>query len=256
MKIAITGKGGVGKTTFCSMLCHLYELDGVETLAVDADPDANLASTLGFPKEQHPSPISGLKELIAERTGTRPGEFGGIFKLNPKVDDIPEKYCLKRGSLSLIVMGTVEKGGAGCVCPASAFLRALVSHMVFQGDQHLVMDMEAGLEHLGRGTTRMMDALVVVVRPDAKSVDTARRIVPLWADLGNKNILIVGNEARDESDVAFIESELDGYPILGILPESAGIRGAGRADRPPFDDLEIIGEMRKIRTRLEEETAR
>lgn len=256
MKIAVTGKGGVGKTTFSAMLCRLYELDGVEVLAVDADPDSNLAATLGFPSEKRPTPISELKELIAERTGAQPGTFGGIFKLNPKVDDIPEKYCLRRGSLSLIAMGTVEKGGSGCICPESTFLKALTSHLVFKKDQHLVMDMEAGLEHLGRGTARMMDALAAVVRPDSKSVETARRIAPLWADLGNKKIFFVGNEARDAADMEYLKSELTEYPLLGVLPESERIRTAGRENRAPFDDDEVMAEMRRIRTRLEEEISK
>jgi CO dehydrogenase maturation factor len=256
MKIAVTGKGGVGKTTFSAILCRLYEREKMRILAVDADPDSNLAATLGFQSDEYPTPISELKELIAERTGVQPGTFGGIFKLNPKVDDIPEKYCLRHGTLSLIVMGTVEKGGSGCICPESAFLKALMSHLVFQKDQHLIMDMEAGLEHLGRGTARMMDALVVVVRPDSKSVETARRIVPLWKDLGNKKIFFVGNDSRDSADTDYLKSELKEYPLLGVLPASELIRNAGRDNRAPFEDDRVMAEMRGIRARLEEEIAK
>ncbi|MFA6449445.1 MAG: AAA family ATPase [bacterium] len=256
MKIAVTGKGGVGKTTFTALLCHMYESEGAETIAVDADPDANLASTLGFPKDTHPAPISGLKDLIRERTGAEPGSWGGVFKLNPKVDDIPDKFCAKRGSLSLMVMGAVEKGGKGCVCPESAFLKALAAHIVLQRGQHLFMDMEAGLEHLGRGTARGMDALVVVTRPDSKSVETARRIIPLWRDLGDKKLFFVGNEARGAADLDYFRDALEGYPLLGVLPESDIVRGAARDGKTPFDDPAVMDGMRRIRMRLEEEIAK
>jgi CO dehydrogenase maturation factor len=256
MKIAITGKGGVGKTTFAALLCRLYEAEGAAVIAVDADPDANLASTLGFPPDTHPAPVSGLKDLIRERTGAEPGTWGGVFKLNPKVDDIPDKFCVKRGSLSLMVMGAVEKGGKGCVCPESAFLKALTAHVILQRDQHLIMDMEAGLEHLGRGTARGMDALVVVVRPDSKSVETARRIVPLWRDLGDKKLFFVGNEARGAADADYFKEALAGFPILGVLPESNIVRNAARDGKTPFDDPVVMDEMMIIMKRLEEEIAK
>jgi len=256
MKIAVTGKGGAGKTTFAALLCHLYELEGASVIAMDADPDANLASTLGFPADSHPAPISELKDLIRERTGAEPGTWGGVFKLNPKVDDIPDKYCAKRGGLSLMVMGAVEKGGKGCVCPESAFLKALTAHVVLQRNQHLIMDMEAGLEHLGRGTARGMDALVVVVRPDSKSVETARRIIPLWRDLGDKKLFFVGNEARNEIDIEYLKASLAGAPLLGVLPESEIVRTAAREGRPPFDDPAVTDMMKKIKSRLEEEIAK
>ncbi len=252
MKIAVTGKGGVGKTTFAALLCRLYEQDDVPVFAVDADPDSNLASTLGFPREMHPTPVSELKELIQERTGAQPGSWGGVFKLNPRVDDIPGKYCLKRGSLSLVVMGTVEKGGKGCVCPESAFLKALMAHIVLSGETRVVMDMEAGLEHLGRGTARGVDALVVVVTPDVKSVETARRIIPLWRDLGNGELFIVGNEIRNDNDLDFIRTSFPGPELIGVVPESEIVRNAGRDGTPPFDDVSIKAEIQRIRNTIEE----
>lgn len=244
----------MGKTTFSALLCHSYELDNVNVFAVDADPDANLASTLGFPLEQHPAAISELKDLIHERTGAKPGTFGGVFKLNPKVDDIPEKYCVRRGTLSLILMGTVDTGGKGCICPESAFLKALMNHISFQKGTKLIMDMEAGLEHLGRGTTMNMDALVVIVRPDAKSVETAKRIIPLWKDLGDKKLFFVGNEARSEADADFLKKSLSEFPLLGVLPESELVRTNGRENRPPFEDAVMMDAVRSVRKRLEEET--
>jgi CO dehydrogenase maturation factor len=139
----------------------------------------------------------------------------------------------------------------GCVCPESAFLRTLLTHLALQRDQHIVIDMEAGLEHLGRGTVRGMDALVVVVTPDAKSVGTARRIVPLWRDLGDKKIFFVGNEARNENDADFIKSSVDEKLLLGVLPDSDSVRNAAREGRPPFEDDALMDSIKEIRTRLE-----
>jgi len=253
MKVAFTGKGGVGKTTTAAMLCRLYELDEQPILAVDADPDANLADTLGFPLENAPEPISGLKDLIHERTESKPGAFGGMFKLNPRVDDIPDKYCVKRGSLRLINMGTMDTAGKGCMCPESAFLKALMSHLMFREQDKLVMDMEAGIEHLGRGTATVVDAMIIVVQPDHKGVDTARRIVKLWNQLGSdKKVCYVGNAARDERDAQFLRDNLTDYPVLAVLPYSENVRVAGRERKPPFvgaDDL--LEPVRKFRENLE-----
>lgn len=253
MKVAFTGKGGVGKTTTAAMLCRLYELDNEPVLAVDADPDANLADTLGFPPEQYPEPISALKDLIHERTESQPGAYGGMFKLNPRVDDIPETYCVKRGSLRLINMGTMDTAGKGCMCPESAFLKALMTHLMFREQDKLIMDMEAGIEHLGRGTATVVDAMIIVVQPDHKGVDTARRIVKLWTQLGSdKKVCYVGNAARDESDAAFLRDKLSDYPLLGVLPYTESVRVAGRERRPPFDTgEELLQPMRELRTRLE-----
>ncbi len=253
MKIAVSGKGGVGKTTFSALLCNEYEKEGTVVLAVDADPDANLAGTLGFTADQAPTPISSLKELIEERTGAKTGAWGGYFKLNPKVDDIPGQFCVKRGSLSLMLLGTVENAGHGCICPESAFLKALMLHIVFNENQHLIMDMEAGLEHLGRGTATAVDAIVVVVRPDMKSLETARRIVPLCKELGIAKLFYVGNEAQDEKDVEFLEKNLNDHPLLGVIPASAEVRDSGREGRGPFGDEKVNEEVKKIRKRLEEE---
>ena len=251
VKIAVTGKGGVGKTTFASLLCHHYETNGIDVLAVDADPDANLAVTLGFSSEETPAPISSLRQLIHERTGAQPGTWGGMFKINPKVDDIPSTHCVRRGSLSLMIMGTVESGGKGCICPESAFLKALMAHMVFNENQHLIMDMEAGLEHLGRGTATAVDSFVVVVRPDIKSIETAQRILPLCDDLGISSIHFVGNDVRDERDEAFIREKLDDFNVAGMIPSSDEVRSSGRESSTPFGDPAVNEAVSKIREELE-----
>ena len=250
MKVAFTGKGGVGKTTTAAMLCRLYELDNEPVLAVDADPDANLADTLGFAPGQYPAPISGLKDLIHERTESKPGAYGGMFKLNPRVDDIPETYCVKRGTLRLMNMGTMDTAGKGCMCPESAFLKALMTHLMFREQDKLIMDMEAGIEHLGRGTATVVDAMIIVVQPDHKGVDTDRRIVNLWTQLGSeKKVCYVGNAARDEKDAEFLRESLKDYPLLAVLPYDESVRVAGRERRPPFEAggalLEPVREFRK-----------
>lgn len=255
MKIAVSGKGGVGKTTFSALLCNEYEKEGTVVLAVDADPDANLSNTLGFKDDNAPTPISSLKKLIEERTGAQQGAWGGYFKLNPQVNDIPDKFCVRRGSLSLMLLGSVEKAGHGCICPESAFLKALMTHMVFNEKQHLIMDMEAGLEHLGRGTSSAVDALLVIVRPDMKSLETAQRIVPLYEDLKIPRLFYVGNEAETEDDIRFLKDNLIDYPLLGVIPSSMEIRKSGREGRPPFDDPRVNEEMKKIRERLEKEVS-
>ena len=163
MKIAISGKGGVGKTLLASLLCKTFAEAGYSVIAIDADPDANLASTLGFPNADKIIPISDMKELAEERTGARGGQLGSFFKLNPKVDDLPEKYSQKHDGLRLMVMGRVKKGGTGCYCPENALLQALLTHLLIARDEVVILDMEAGIEHLGRGTAKAVDKLILTI---------------------------------------------------------------------------------------------
>ena len=177
MKIAISGKGGVGKTTLAALLIDYFRSQGKKVLAVDADPDANLALALGIPDPENITPLSQMKEMIAERTDSKPGSMGGFFKMNPKVDDIPEKYSRQVDGVKLIVMGGVKKGGSGCICPESVLLRTLVTHMVLLRDEVVVMDMEAGIEHLGRATAQGVDKLIIVVEP-GRGLPTQRPLPP------------------------------------------------------------------------------
>ena len=196
MKIAVSGKGGVGKTTFSALLAKSLARRGMKVLAVDADPDANLGQALGFPDYDKIAAVADMKQLIEERTESQGESIGQFFKLNPTVHDLPEKLSTEHDGIRLMVMGTVKKGGSGCICPASTMLKVLMSHMVLLGKEALILDMEAGLEHLGRGTSRGVDVLVVVVEPGRRSVDTAGTIRRLAGDLGVKKILIVGNKIR------------------------------------------------------------
>jgi CO dehydrogenase maturation factor len=219
LKIAVSGKGGVGKSTLSAFLVKWFAANGKNVLAIDADPDANLGNALGIKDASHIVPIAKMKELVAERTESVPGSFGGIFKMNPKVDDLPEKLAVRSGeNIRLMVMGGVKKGGMGCVCPESVLLKNLVMHLILRRDDVVVMDMEAGVEHLGRGTSRAVDCLVVVVEPGRRSIETALRIKDLAADIGLVRIGIVGNKVRSDKDREFLITSLPGYQFLGFIP--------------------------------------
>ena len=232
MKIAISGKGGVGKTLLSSLLSKIFADSGFSVIAIDADPDANLAATLGFPDAEQLIPISEMSELIEERTGAKPGESAPYFKLNPKVDDIPEKYALKHDGIRLMRMGRLKRGGSGCYCPENALLQALMSHLLVARNEVIILDMEAGIEHLGRGTAKMVDKLIVVVEPGRRSIETAINIRKLASEIGLKNIGIVGNKMRSQSDREFLKSNLSDFDILGFIPFDQAVVDADLANLP------------------------
>lgn len=238
LKIAIGGKGGVGKTTVTSLLARCLAADSHnKVIAIDADPVANLAAGLGIPENQPIRPISELSDLIAERTGAKPGTMGGFFTLNPKVDDIPERFSLERDGVKLLVMGTVQSGGSGCICPEATVLKALMNHLVLFRDDIVVMDMEAGVEHLGRATSASVDALIIVVNPGTRSRVAAEKIRKLGRDIGIQRILVLGNRVKDEADQELIRQSLADFEILGFLPEDEEIVTADREGRRPFEDI-------------------
>ncbi len=219
MKIAVSGKGGVGKTTLAAFLVRWFAGRGKQVLAIDADPDANLAHGLGAKGTAGLVPISEMKDLVAERTESLPGSFGGFFKMNPKVDDLPEKLAVNIGEgIRLMVMGGVKKGGIGCVCPESVLLKNLVQHLILRRDEVVVMDMEAGIEHLGRATSKSVDCLIVVVEPGRRSIDTAMRIRDLASDIGLEAVYLVGNKIRSRVDQDFLKAALFDFRFLGFIP--------------------------------------
>jgi CO dehydrogenase maturation factor len=238
MKIAVSGKGGVGKTTFAAMLAKTLAERGFKVLAVDADPDANLGQALGFPDYHKLVPVSEMKGLIDERTDSQGGAMGTFFKLNPTVHDLPEKLSVEHEGVRLMVMGTVQKGGGGCICPASTMLKALMSHLVLLGKDALILDMEAGLEHLGRGTATGVDFLVVVVEPGRRSVDTANHIKQLAKDIGLTRILIVGNKVRSQTDKEYLQKSLAGFTFLGFLEYDTDIIEADMQATSPAHSAE------------------
>jgi CO dehydrogenase maturation factor len=180
------------------------------------------------------TPISELNDLIEERVGVRPGTSGSFFKLNPKVDDLPEKYSVKLDGIRIMAMGRIKRGGTGCYCPEGALLQALVSHLLLQRDEVVILDMEAGIEHLSRGTARAVDKLIIVVEPGRRSLETARTIKTLAQDLGLKNIAAVGNKIRSEADRKFIESNLPDIEILGFIDYDPAINNADLANQSLF----------------------
>lgn len=223
MKVAISGKGGVGKTTICAMMASALSLRNRAVIALDADPDANLAAALGVPVADHPIALSEMGDMIADRTGSKDG-YGGYFKLNPKVDDIPEKYSLRVQNVRLLVLGGVKEGGAGCICPATALIKALLSYLILSGDESIIMDMEAGIEHLGRATAQSMDALVIVVDENPWSIQTARRIRKLAGNLGMSKLFAIVNRVEESTDLTRIARELEDIPIIGEIPYDARLR--------------------------------
>jgi CO dehydrogenase maturation factor len=235
MKLAISGKGGVGKTTFSSLLIRTLNDMGKKVLAIDADPDANLAAALGIPDADKIVPIANMKEMIFERTGAQPGSIGGFFKLNPKVDDLPDALSVKKDNIKLMRLGSVKKGGGGCLCPESTLLKALVMHIVLARDEVVVMDMEAGIEHLGRATASAVDKLIVVVEPGRRSIDTAEHIRRLASEINLKQVFIVGNKVRGEKDEAYLKQHLADFDILGFLPYADGLIEADLNGESPYD---------------------
>lgn len=251
MKIAVTGKGGVGKTTFSALLCRAFYDAGYKVLAIDADPDANLASTLRFPNPEIITPISQMHELIEERTGAKAGSYGSMFKMNPKVTDLPEKLWVEHYGIRLMVMGGVKKGGGGCVCPESVLLKALIQHLILQREDVIVMDMEAGVEHLGRATAKAVHAFITIVEPGRRSIETAFRIRKLAGEIGITKVYAVGNRVRNEEEKDFICKLLPDFQILGHLPYDEKVI---EADQKNYLLWEYCGgiytEVKKIREKV------
>jgi CO dehydrogenase maturation factor len=228
MKIAISGKGGVGKTTFSATLSHLFKESGKKVLAIDADPDANLAAALGYPDLAKVTPISDMKELAEDRTGSKPGTYGSMFTLNPRVDDLPETLAKEVDGIKFMTLGGVKKGGGGCICPESTMLKNIIMHLVLARDEVILMDMEAGLEHLGRDTSSGVDHLIVVVEPGQRSIETAHVVRKLAKDLNLKRVSVVGNKVRNQGDRDFITRELPDLEVLGFIPFADSVIEADR----------------------------
>ena len=248
MKIAIAGKGGVGKTTLSATLANLYRDEGRTVLAIDADSNPSLASALGIPV-QDITPLSEQKELVEERTNTRLGGFGTIFKLNPRVDDIAEKYAVEYDGIKLLVMGTVKTGESGCACPANVLVKSLLTHVLLTEKDVVICDMEAGVEHLGRGTAKAVDAMIVVVEPGRRSVETANHIHELARDMGLSHVFVVGNKVKTEKEKEFIKTMVT-MDVLGVILYDDRIVEADMEGKPPFIE-EVIEEVRKIKENLE-----
>jgi CO dehydrogenase maturation factor len=240
VKIAVAGKGGVGKTFISSTLCRLLASDGYKVLAVDADPNFNLAYALGIPSEVADGivPLTENDALIREKTGVSSEVYAPVFNMTPTVNDIVDRFGVNApGGVKLLVMGTVRGGGTGCMCGANALLRVLVQHILIQRGEALVMDMVAGLEHLGRGTARRMDAMLVVVEPRMKSMDTMRRILRLAEEIEIREVLAVGNKVANDAERRFIMENMEAMevPVVSIVPFDATVGEADMKGIPTLD---------------------
>jgi len=254
MKIAISGKGGVGKTTLAGVMARILADEGRKVLAIDADPDSNLASAIGLPKEDLAklSPIASMSSLIEERTGAKKGTFGPMFKLNPKVDDLPDEMGVTFKGVKLLLLGCIPQGGGGCFCPENVLLKNLVRHLFVQREEAVIVDMEAGLEHLGRGSTGYVDGLIIVVEPGQRAINTAKQIKKLGDDLHLKKMMIVGSKVTSDQDKKIIEEGLSDFPILGHMSFNTKILQADREGKSPYDiDDKIKEEVKSILNELE-----
>ena len=228
MKIAVSGKGGVGKSTIAAAIALTLAKRGQKVLALDADPDANLAAALGIPKSVEIRPISSEMKLIEERTGVQINEYGKVFKLNPEVSDVAEKFGVKYNGVNLVVLGSVNKGGGGCACPENTFARSLVTDLVLYKNETLIMDMEAGIEHLGRGTAMGVDIVIIVVEPGQRSIDCAQTVIRMGTEIGLKRFIIIGNKVTSKEDEEYIKKSLPNHEIAAFMPYAQNIREADR----------------------------
>jgi CO dehydrogenase maturation factor len=245
IKIAIGGKGGVGKTTVCAIWAQIFAESGYDVLAIDADPNTNLALAFGINSEQSPEPLIGMKELIAERTGTDKDAIGAYFRLNPKVSDLPEKYWLEVKGLKLLVLGAITHAGAGCACPEGAFLKAMLRHTILQRREVVLVDLAAGVEFMGRASVLGIDALVLVVEPGGRSIETANSMAKMAGELGIKCIVAIANKINDGSEVELIKSQLDDINVIGTIKYRHAITFADLQRLPVFESCtETVEELK------------
>ncbi|MBA7656689.1 hypothetical protein ES703_64616 [subsurface metagenome] len=245
------GKGGVGKTTVCAVWARIFAEDGFDVLAVDADPNTNLCAAFGIPSEQSPEPLVKMKQLIAERTGTSKDTVGAYFRLNPKVSDLPEKYWLEVGGLKLLVLGGITQAGTGCACPEGAFLKALLTNTILQRQEVVLVDLAAGPEFMGRASVQGIDALVVVVEPGSRSIETAINIARMAKELGIKQVAAIVNKITDSGQVETIKSQLADMPILANIGYYPAVQEADLQQRSVFQaSAELVEQLREAKNAL------
>lgn len=250
-KIAIGGKGGVGKTTVSAVWAQLFAQDGLDVLAIDADPNTNLASAFGIPSERNPEPLIKMKQLIAERTGTDKDALGAYFKLNPKVSDLPQKHWIEANGVKLLVLGAITQAGAGCACPEGTFLKALLTHTILQRQEIVLVDLAAGVEFMGRASVQGVDAFVVVVEPGGRSIETANNVAKMARELGIKNVAAIANKITETAQTNVIKSKLKNVALLGSLPYSRSVQEADLEFEPVFSACpELVDELKNAKDKL------
>ena len=264
VKIAIGGKGGVGKTTVCAIWAKLFSEDGLDVIAIDADSSVSLSLAFGIPFEKSPKPLIEMKELIGERSGstslttggTGKNAVGAYFRLNPKVSDLPEQFWLDLGRVKLLVLGAITQAGAGCACAEGAFLKALLTHTILQRQEVVLVDLAAGVECMGRASVQGIDAMVVVVEPGARSIETANSVAAMAKELGIKTVGVIGNKITDKSQIDVIKSGLakqNAAVWLGALPYSKTLQQADLKREPVIDaDKKVVEELTKAKNKLME----
>ncbi len=248
MKIAISGKGGVGKTTIMAMLAHHLKESGREVLIIDADPSPHMAETIGVRDIDRIRPIAEMREMLAERSGKSEGS--PFYNLNPKVDDLLERFMVEEDSMKLMVLGAIQTAKGGCACPENTVLKRMLTTLLLSPARIVLLDMEAGVEHLGRGTIASVDVLLVVVIPALSSVRTAQKIKKLAEDSGIARILMVGNLVQDEGDERFLRTHLNPPPVA-FFPDSRQVRKGERRGEPVTKvGEELRDAVRKLATEI------
>lgn len=222
MKIAISGKGGAGKTTLVSLLAQSFRDSGRKVFAIDADSDSNLAVNLGISPDIKITPLTEMHELIHERTGVAPGASTVFFTMNPRVDDIPDRFAVEHNGIRLMIMGTVRRGGSGCACPEHIIVKELLRHLFVEREEIVLVDTSAGIEHFSRGMAKDVDVLLVVVQATSASIQTFQRIKSMAEDLSIQTIRVVANRVRDSRDLDRIR-EGTGVEPIGSIPESPSL---------------------------------
>ena len=248
MKIAISGKGGVGKTTIMALIAREFKNQGKDVLVIDADPSPHMAETLGIRNAEDITPIADMTKILVERSGKTPGS--PFYQLNPEVNDLLKDYMIEQDGYKLMVLGAIQTAEGGCACPENHVLRKMLKKMLLTADDVVLLDMEAGIEHLGRGTIVGVDHLLIVVIPSKSSIRTALKIKKLADDVQIPHVWFVGNLVQDEEDKLFLQEGLGVNPVA-CFPNSQNIRNAERNETPVIiveDALESA--PRKIIERL------
>ncbi len=237
MKIAISGKGGVGKTTIMALLAGECRKQGREVLVIDADPSPHMAETLGFKDAAKIKPIADMTKLLAERAGKTEGS--PFYNLNPDINDLLQDFMIKHDGLRLMVLGAIQVAEGGCACPENHVLKKMLKKMLLAPNEVVLLDMEAGVEHLGRGTVAGVDQLLIVVIPSRSSIRTALKIKKMADDVHIPNISFIANLVREEEDRDFLIEALGEVPIA-FFPDSTEIR---KAERKETAITEIEGDL-------------
>ena len=232
MKIAISGKGGVGKTTIIALLAGEYRKLGRKVLVIDADPSPHMAETLGIQDAKKVKPIADMPKLLAERAGKTAGS--PFYNLNPQVNDLLQDFMIEQDGIKLMILGAVQTAEGGCACPESHVLRKMLKKMLLTANEVVLLDMEAGVEHLGRGTVAGVDQLLIVVIPSRSSIRTALKIKKMAEDVKIPRIYFVANLVQDEEDQKFLTQELGEKPVA-FFTDSATIRKAERSETAIID---------------------